>query len=126
MSFLLGFGSTEREVEVAEGKRVDYFLSDMLAGNQDAWFTDKIAEDLKKLLTERKKELDDRAAEYKIAVDPPERYSTFNFRVLHDISDLVVVFKFSHINRKHPMSPDGWALWQNTHLHHADVWNYRE
>jgi len=43
--------------------------------------------------------------------DAPERYSYFYFNH-HKIYDGLeyISFKFHHINRRHALSPDGWAL----------------
>lgn len=43
--------------------------------------------------------------------DVPERYSYFWY-VVNKIYDgkYIIEFSFHHINRRHPFSPDGWAL----------------
>lgn len=43
--------------------------------------------------------------------DAPERYSHFwsNFHEIYD-GKVIVEFTIHHINRRHALSPDGWAL----------------
>ena len=117
--FALGFGIVEQNVERDEGERVNEFLRSRFSAETDPWFTQEIVDELSIRLAERKLELDELDKKYKDATDYPERYSTFSYRVLTNGSDLVVVFRFSHINRRHPMSPDGWALLQTTYPHYV-------
>jgi len=44
--------------------------------------------------------------------------------ILSDAVNLCIVFKFSHTNRKHPLSPDGWALLQTKKAYHTDIWDF--
>lgn len=45
--------------------------------------------------------------------DVPERYSYFYYNYYEMYTgNIIVKFKFHHINRQHPFSPDGWALLQ--------------
>ena len=55
----------------------------------------------------------DKADEYKEATDFPDRYSSFYPEVTDNYNSIIVILHFSHINRRHAMSPDGWALMQN-------------
>jgi len=40
----------------------------------------------------------------------PERYSYFWHSIYEIYRGYIITFKFSHINRQHPFSPDGWAM----------------
>jgi hypothetical protein len=46
----------------------------------------------------------------------PERYSYFWPYVVADANYIVFIIKFSHINRRHPASQDGWAMMQTERL----------
>jgi len=45
--------------------------------------------------------------------ESPARYSYFSYLLIEEYVGsgmYIVEFRFSHVNRRHPMSPDGWAL----------------
>lgn len=115
---ILGFGSQEQEREKVEGEFVDAFVRDHKG--DDGYITDRLVEELKFALNEHALEAQTLANQYKTGDHPP-RYSTFWFSILHDASNVVVIFRFMHINRQHAMSPDGWAALSNTCLHHAEL-----
>lgn len=114
MSIVLGFGSSEQERQKVETDFVDSFISE--ARGQDAYFTPWLIAQLEEVLKLRAAEADRLYEQYKTG-DHPDRYSTFRATVLKDASNVVVIFHFSHINRCHPLSPDGWAAMYTTILH---------
>jgi hypothetical protein len=126
MHIILGFGKTEEDFEEQERRFVEGFLIERMAGNKDAIFSDEIVEDLRKALKERADEYRRLDREYHDATEYPDRYSTYYFTVLSDVCDLVVIFKFSHINRRHAMSPDGWALFGTKRVFHFYYDDMRE
>jgi hypothetical protein len=116
MNIVLGFGSTETEFEEQERKFVEDYLEANKHKEEDTtdWYTfkDECVEGLKKALKERSDEYRRQSDEYKTATDYPERYSYYYFTILHNWSYVAVIFKFGHINRRHALSPDGWAaMW---------------
>lgn len=111
MNIILGFGSTEKEFEKQERKFVEDFINEHKK-IEDGWcvFPDEMIEVLRKTLKERRNEYHKLRDSYKEAKEYPDRYSSYYETVLGDLHNIVVVFEFSHINRKHTLSPDGWGL----------------
>ena len=124
---ILGFGSTEKDFERQEFDFVDEFIKEgvKVTGFSDFFFSENFYKDLCKELKARKEYYDNLRNKYKEATEYPNRYSTYRFVIVYDISDLCVIFKFSHINRRHALSPDGWALLQTKDIFHADLYDYR-
>jgi hypothetical protein len=113
MNFTLGFGSNEEAFEEKERRFVEDYLNEHKTKQDDYdWyvFSEECIEGLKKALKERTDEYKRLDAEYKTATEYPDRYSYYYFTVLHDCNCVAVLFKFMHTNRKHALSPDGWAL----------------
>ena len=125
---ILGFGSTEKDFEKQEFDFVDEFIKEVVkvTGFSDFYFSENFYKDLCKELKVRKEYYDKLDKEYHDATVYPNRYSTYSFDILYDISDLCVIFKFHHINRRHAFSPDGWALLQTKNIFHADLYDYKE
>lgn len=120
---MLGFGSTEKRFIQ---KEVD-FVDDYIAENfDDEWFEEDFVDDLTDVLEKRAKEYREKSDEYKEAEEYPQRYSYYYVNILHDVSDLCVIFRFSHINRNHALSPDGWAMMNSDKVFHAKVRDYRK
>lgn len=129
MNIVLGFGKTEKDFVIQEFDFVEEFLqerSNTFTDKYDFGFSDGLIDELNVSLSERKEKYDQLAKEYKTAENYPERYTTYYFDVLHSVGNLCVVFVFSHINRHHPMSPDGWAMFGEKKVYHANVWDFRE
>ena len=110
MSLTIGFGSTEQDFEEAEIEafkehcRTEYlrrgvsYISDEMAGAVEEW------------VRERATKLLERYDGYRNSDDYPSRYSIYYISVLTDASHVVAIYRFSHINRRHALSPDGWAI----------------
>lgn len=129
MNIILGFGSTEERFEQEEFDFCEKFItekSNNFTDNSNFIFTDEIVDELKIALGERKRELDVLREKYRESPEYPDRYSTYYFNIVNDIHDLCVVFKFSHINRRHAMSPDGWALLGTKKVCHLNAWDFRD
>jgi len=114
---ILGFGSTEEHREVEECNFADDFIQQNKG--DDSYFTAQLATSLQSALAERSTQTRELAEKYAMG-DHPERYSTFSSFVLHDASHIVVIFRFMHYNRNHPLSPDGWAAINTSRLHLID------
>jgi len=119
---IIGFGKKEEDFEEQELDFVEQFLRDKFNACKYKFnFSDELVIELKSKLTERQEHYDKLSKQYETATDFPERYTTYSFDILTDRADLCVIFKFSHINRRHPMSPDGWALMETKRIYHADI-----
>jgi len=125
MGIILGFGSTEQQVEQHEEEAIKEFVSAVFLEMGCDYFTAKMVERVRKWCDERASSSRTEAEQYKDAVDYPDRYSSYWATVLDDASNIVVILKFHHINRRHAMSPDGWALLQSTRLVHVSTWDVR-
>src|ERR1700761_3693899 len=106
---ILGFGSTEKAKEQEIGDLLVSFVKEKFSESDDSYFTDDLKEQAKKFAKELEDEHRARDAEYKTAPTYPDRYSTFWVRVLNDASNMVFIVSFLHTNRRHALSPDGWA-----------------
>jgi hypothetical protein len=118
MNILVGFGKTETDFEQRECDFVEDFLRERTASTDYNMNTDEVVAGLKAALGERAEEFKNKDDAYKTAPNYPERYSYYWYRVVHDIHDLCVIFDFHHINRRHALSKDGWALWPNRRVYH--------
>jgi hypothetical protein len=125
---ILGFGSTETEVEQREGQWVTELLKEELstAPALREFFHNQTIDLLRGKLKDRSESLKAEAETYRTATSFPDRYSTYWFSILHDACNVVVIFRFSHYNRRHPFSPDGWAMWQHVYLHYVDLDDVKE
>lgn len=124
MNIILGFGKTEEDFESQEIGFVQEFIKnkrDTHGGKYSFYVTDDIVIELSKAIGDRKKHYDELNKEYKDSSQYPERYSTFYFTVLDDAGNVVVIFTFHHINRRHPMSPDGWGLMISKRICHINI-----
>ena len=131
MNIILGFGKTETDFENQEFDFVEQFIqkkSDAFVGDKYNFkFDEELVKELTKEIEERQEYFVELDKKYKNAKDFPDRYSTYSFDILSDgYSNLCVVFKFMHTNRRHPMSPDGWALLQSKKVYYADAWDFRD
>lgn len=123
--FALGFGSVEESFERQEAEAVREFVSE----NYDAkrgYFHSELQEKLEAWLKERSAGYDAKADSYRTASEYPDRYSTYYASVLGNASHIVVIFRFLHVNRRHALSPDGWASLSSERLAHVDSQSVRE
>lgn len=121
---ILGFGSTEQEVQRAFEEEFRAFVAKRYAECRCDYFTDELVDEARHWLADAARELEADATRYKTATTYPDRYSTIYPRLLDDASTMAVVVKFHHINRRHALSPDGWALMQVEHcfaVHSLDM-----
>jgi len=95
---ILGFGCTEHE----EAKKIIHKCLASIATMPD--------EPVKAVKAVRK-EYDGASKLYKEMDNPPQRYTYFFFTLVPIYEGSYhVEFTMHHINRRHPFSPDGWAL----------------
>lgn len=107
MGFVLGFGSTEDGHEKNEGEVLKEAIKEQFPAPE--FISDEMALFAENFLKERSLKAKEKAEFYKTAPEFPDRYSTFWFSVLHNANYIVAIYNFMHYNRRHPMSPDGWA-----------------
>jgi len=130
MNIILGFGKTETDFEQQEFDFVEKFIEGRIKTREKPkqdmgfWFDDDFVKELVVELSKRKSFYDKEDKKFKAAKNYPDRYSTFSFDVLHNVSNLCVVFKFGHTNRRHPFSPDGWAYLVTKKVYYADRWDF--
>jgi len=104
---IVGFGKTETDFEASEFKALhDYFVD--WQNRRDVGYFDNDAEKaVRYFLKDRADQLNALRDKYKDAQNFPSRYSTYTATVLSDASNICVIYKFSHINRR-ALSPDGY------------------
>jgi hypothetical protein len=116
MTFAIGFGSIEQAFEDAERKAFEDYVTDRYAEMGCEYFTTELEQDVKEWLNKRAEQFQKAAESYKTSAIFPDRYSYYYPRIIGDGSDMIAKIKFHHINRRHGMSPDGWALMQSKRL----------
>jgi hypothetical protein len=122
MSFVIGFGSTEKSLENKIEKQITDWIYDSYCKSDHSHFSDNFAKEVKNYIDAMASESRKEAESYKSVVDFPSRYSSFYQTVLHDPSCMAIILKFHHINRRHAMSPDGWAMLQNQKVFVIEEW----
>lgn len=113
MNIAIGFGITETEFERAEGEAFVNFVTEAYSKQTCGYFSSEFTKKVRDWV-------DDRASKYRAAAkandksaNAPDRYSYYFGDVAESASNLVLVATFMHINRRHALSPDGWALLKN-------------
>lgn len=112
MSFMIGFGSTEIKVQDALEEKIRLKVSEFFKEESEVYFNDKLINRINDWLSAISNEAKAKSEEYKEAAIFPERYSYFYPTIINDASHIVFILKFNHINRRHALSPDGWAMMQ--------------
>jgi len=110
MNLVIGFGSTEKEFEAAEEAAIREHIEGRFRELGLRYFTDEFAEEIRSWLCERAIAYQVKGDEYKRADEYPDRYSYYWATLLSDASHMVPVLSIHHVNRRHGLSPDGWAL----------------
>jgi len=132
MNIVLGFGSTEESYRDKVKRDIEVMVSGCLDGKfsspDDVWFNDEILKEIEQRVKEYAQETRD--AEKEIAKkeikDRPERYSYVYISFAGTGSDLFFGIEASHINSRHPMSPDGMAMMQMRDCKWITVWDFRD
>lgn len=121
MSFVLGFGSTEEAFEKTEQEAFKGFVESAYVERGLEYFTDEFVGDVARWINRRSADFQRQAKANDSKVigsddPPPSRYGYYHAHVVADASYIVAILKFSHINRRHALSPDGWAFLQTERL----------
>jgi len=122
MNFIIGFGSTEKNLEDAIEREITEWIFDLYSSSDDKYFTDDLAKSVHNHIDKIAIESREESEKHKDATDYPSRYSSFYHTVLHDCNYMAIILRFSHINRRHAMSPDGWAMMQNQRVFIIEEW----
>lgn len=125
MNIVIGFGSTEQAFEEGERKAFEGYVAQRFNELGCDYITEELARDVEVWLDARAAEFKARGDEYKTAADYPERYTYYWVSLIRSASTLVAKFSFHHINRRHALSPDGWALMVNKRLFDVDATDLR-
>lgn len=115
---IIGFGKTEADFEEAEEAAILTFAKELYIRDGLIYVTNEFSAAIKEWCAERGAALQAKADAYKDAATYPDRYSYYWPRVLHSASDTIVILTFHHVNRRHALSPDGWALMRTERLVH--------
>lgn len=121
MNFIIGFGSIEKQFEQSEEEAFVAFAADEYRKESEGYVTDDLAAKVRDWFAKRALESQERADAYKDAPNYPDRYSRYWVTVMDDASNLVAIVRFHHINRKHALSPDGWAVMQTKRIFHVST-----
>jgi len=107
---MIGFGSTETHVEEALESAFTEYVKHRYATHPVCCFTDEFIKDAEGWLDDKGEQSRAIAKTYDEHPDHPDRYSYFYPHVTSSASAIVALVTFHHINRRHGLSPDGWAL----------------
>lgn len=123
---MIGFGATEERFEKEQETAArDFIIEAFSEGNYD-YIEDDFIDVIRRWLNERSNEAD-KAYNYNRKLDnPPERYSSFWASVANSANDVVVIFHFFHVNRRHALSPDGMACMRTTRLLHLEYLDMKD
>lgn len=126
MNIVVGFGTTETEFEAAEEDAFDSFVTKLYRERSPNYFTDELVKEVEAWAKSRTDELRAASKRNDMAADFQNRYSYYFANVISGASDIVLIAKFMHINRRHALSPDGWALMKNKRLFHISSVDIRD
>lgn len=107
---MIGFGSAEVGVENSLEKEIQAHVKFKYAGAALDYYTEDFTKEMDGWIREMAVASRERAESYKNAETFPDRYSSYYACVVGDANYLCFIIKFSHTNRRHALSPDGWAL----------------
>ena len=117
---IIGFGSAESAFENDEERAIVAYVREAYARLGCDYVTPELEKDVRDWVSMRATEYRQKDADYKTALEFPDRYSSYWTRVITGASDVFVVMSFVHTNRRHGMSPDGWACLQTKRIVHID------
>lgn len=119
MNVTLGFGSTESSFEQAEASAIKAHVQQRYVELGLTFVTDEFATEIEAWAKSRGAELKAQSQAFDKAEKFPDRYSYYFARVAQSASDIVVILEIMHTNRRHALSPDGWAALKTTRLVHV-------
>ena len=116
LEMIIGFGATETAFEDAQGEAFKDFVTKRFDELALDYFTTEFVNEVRIWLDAQGEQFRILAETYAKAENHPDRYSSFYPALTDSASDMVAILRFHHINRRHGMSPDGWALLQSERL----------
>lgn len=132
MNIILGFGSTEEAYRDKVKRQIEVIVEECVANKfekpDDVSFSEDILREIETRVDEYAKEIreEEREIAKKNIKDRPERYSYFYVSFAGDSVNLFFGLNFSHINSRHPMSPDGMAMMSIRDCKWINVWDFRD
>lgn len=123
---IIGFGSKEEAFERAEEAAFRQYVEDNFPYDDADYFTEEFGDEVRAWIRKRADDYQGKAAAYKDSATFPERYSAYWAHLVHDGSYMVAVVSFMHYNRRHALSPDGWAVMQTEKCFHVKSWDFRK
>jgi hypothetical protein len=123
MGLVIGFGSTEEQFEAAEEATIREHIVERAKEREASHFSDQFIGEIRKWIGERSDELRALDRSYKTTEIYPDRYGYYSSTVIADASHIVVILRFLHTNRRHGLSPDGWACLQTKRVFYVDKWD---
>lgn len=119
---LIGFGSTEKKYEEDFEAQLFGKAEELLSSCEHNYFDDNLIAEFEKYVKVLAQKSKDEADSYKTDPNHPDRYTTVWPYVLGDCNYLMVKVTFHHVNRKHGLSPDGWAMMKSERCFAFDTW----
>ncbi len=123
---IIGFGEKEKRLENQIEEAICLHVLEQYCLSDAVYFTDEFKEHVALWANDMSLKSREAADIYKTAENPPERYSYFWISVVADASHMCFIVKFHHINRRHALSPDGWAVMLNEHVFCVHEWDAGE
>lgn len=117
---MIGFGSTEAAFEAAEEAAIIEYAHAAYKRLECSYVTDDLAKDIERWIGVRAEASRTKDADYKEAKEYPARYSCYWTSVASNGHELFVKLRFIHTNRRHGLSPDGWAATRTKRIVHID------
>lgn len=118
---MLGFGSTEVNLEAELESTITTYVREAFKTKQQKGFTNEFIEQIQEYVETLSSLSIEESKHYESAENFLGRYSYFWPYVLGDVNYIVVILKFHHVNRKHALSPDGWAAMFSKHTFSVSV-----
>jgi hypothetical protein len=121
MNIILGFGDTEKRFEEKLENIIRDYVAEQYSAGDYCYFTDSFRDEMVTWINSLSYGSRTLGDEYKHAENYPDRYTYYFASMVSDASHIVFIIKFHHINRRHAMSPDGWALMTSERVFYIDT-----
>lgn len=126
MAFVLGFGQTEIDYQKDLQEEFRGYVEREFAACPEDYFDSEFTKRISKWAEHQATDSRIQADRYRKAANFPDRYSSYYVNVLGDANHIVFIVRFTHINRRHGLSPDGWASFQTKACFFVDASECRE
>jgi hypothetical protein len=126
MSFVIGFGDVEKRYEENLESKIRDYVAEQYSERGDCYFADDFTKEIGKWANGLAMESQEIGEQYKKSETYPDHYSYFWCNTLGDASHIVFIISIHHINRRHGLSPDGWALMKTERVFCVKEWDAGE